>query len=79
MFAIIYRGETVDEFETLPEAKKMLAEYNLAFHGGCTMRPLGLDAHAEYQRDLHGPGLSDALAEIAEAEERGQEFEGGKG
>lgn len=27
--------ETIDEFETRNEARKMLAEYNIAFHGGC--------------------------------------------
>ena len=27
--------ETVDEFETAKEARAMVAEYNLAFGGGC--------------------------------------------
>jgi hypothetical protein len=71
MFAIIWKREAVDEFETLAEAKAMLAEYNLAFSGGCTLRPLGLAAHAQHQADLHGPTLSAALGEIAEADENG--------
>jgi len=29
--------EEIDEFDTFPEAKKMLAEYRMAFNGGWTL------------------------------------------
>ena len=37
-YLIIWRGETVDSFDTLNEAREMMSEYNMAFGGGCSIR-----------------------------------------
>ncbi len=37
MFKLIWKGEEIDAFDTLKEARAMQGEYNLAFGGGVTI------------------------------------------
>ncbi len=37
-FVIIWNSEEIDESESLEGARFLCTEYNLAFHGGCTVR-----------------------------------------
>lgn len=38
MHKLFWKGECIDEFDTLAEAQAMKAEYNLAYGGGVTIR-----------------------------------------
>lgn len=38
IYKIMWNGEEVDRFDTLKEAKEMKKEYNLAFHGGASIK-----------------------------------------
>lgn len=38
VYAIFYQGECVYKFDTREEALEMILEYNLAFHGVCSLR-----------------------------------------
>ena len=38
VYKIIWNVEEVDRFETFAGAKEMKKEYNIAFHGGCTIK-----------------------------------------
>ena len=37
-YALIWKGEEIDSFDTLLEARKMKTEYNIAFKGGVTIK-----------------------------------------
>lgn len=38
IYKIMWNGEEIDRFDTCVEARAMKKEYNMAFHGGCTIK-----------------------------------------
>jgi len=38
MFKLYCKGECIDQFDTLEEARAMQTEYNLAYGGGVTIK-----------------------------------------
>lgn len=38
IYLIMWKGEEVDQFDSMREAREMVKEYNMAYGGGCTVK-----------------------------------------
>jgi len=47
MFKLYWKGECIDQFDTLEEAQKMRVEYNMAYGGGVIIDDGSNDAEYE--------------------------------